>query len=318
MRVISGLSELETIGLKNVATTLGTFDGVHAGHRKIISTLREIGQERDLEPVLVTFHPHPQIVLGKRGPTELLTTLEEKLKLLEGTNIGTVVILDFNRQLASYAPENFVREILIQKMGMKAFVIGYDHAFGKDRSGNKELLSRMSQTDNFHFVVVPEFRINNQNVKSTIIRELLKTGEFELARRALGYNYFLTGKIIKGHGIGKTLGFPTVNLAVPPGKLLPKEGVYSAMASFDGKRFPGMVYIGARLTFNDTALSVEVNLFDFKDKIDSGAATLELTGYIRPPEKFRNTEELIEQMKNDELEIRKRLGDEILKQEAEN
>jgi riboflavin kinase/FMN adenylyltransferase len=313
MKVISGISELESSGLSNLATTLGTFDGVHAGHRKIISTLREVAAEKNLEAVLVTFHPHPQIVLGRRGPTELLTTLEEKLGLIEETGIGTVVILDFNRQLASFLPEDFVRQILIEKMGMKALVIGYDHAFGKDRSGNKELLARMARTDGFHFVVVPEFRINNQNVKSTIIRELLKAGEFELARRALGYNYFLTGKIIKGHGVGKSLGFPTVNLAITPGKLLPKEGVYSAVTRFDSRRLPGMAYIGARLTFNDTALSVEVNLFDFDEDVKSGNAVLELTGYVRPPEKFKSTDQLAEQMKHDESEVRRRLSTEILK-----
>jgi riboflavin kinase/FMN adenylyltransferase len=144
-------------------------------------------------------------------------------------------------------------------------------------------------------------------VKSTIIRELLKTGEFELAYRALGYNYFLSGKIIKGHGIGKTLGFPTINLAIPPGKLLPKEGVYSATARFDNARYMGMIYIGSRLTFNDSALSVEMNLFDFTGNVKSESATVELTNYLRPPEKFQSKLELIERMKNDEIEIRKML-----------
>lgn len=307
MKVICGLTELEASNLKNMAVTLGTFDGVHVGHKKIIATLLDVSRERNLHSVLVTFHPHPQVVLGKRGPTELLTTLEEKLELFAATGIETVVILDFNRQLASYPPETFVREILEDEMDMKALVIGYDHAFGKDRSGNKEILARMSKNDNFYFTVVPEFRINNQNVKSTIIRELLKTGEFELARRALGYNYFLTGKIVRGHGIGKTLGYPTVNMAVPPGKLLPKEGVYSGMARFDHHSHPGMIYIGARLTFNDLTLSVEVNLLDFDGTVDSDHATATLLDYIRPPEKFKSKEDLIEQMKNDEHEIKKRL-----------
>jgi riboflavin kinase / FMN adenylyltransferase len=308
MKVIYGLSELEGAGLKNCAVTLGTFDGVHVGHRKIIATLLEMSRERGLHPVLVTFNPHPQIVLGKRGPTEILTTLDEKLDLLSSTGIGTVVVLEFNRQLASFPPETFVRDILIGSTDMKALVIGYDHAFGRDRAGNKELLAKMSVSDGFYFTVVPEFRINNQNVKSTIIRELLKTGEFELARKALGYNYFISGKIIRGHGIGKTLGFPTVNLAIPPGKLLPKEGVYSGIARFDHTRLPGMIYIGARLTFNDAALSVEVNLLDFTGNIDSDHSTIELTGYIRPPVKFQDKGQLINQMKIDEIEIRKRIA----------
>jgi riboflavin kinase / FMN adenylyltransferase len=312
MKVIYGLAELESTNLTDTAVTLGTFDGVHVGHRKIIATLLDVSREKELHSVLVTFHPHPQVVLGKRGPTELLTTLEEKLELLKSTGIETVVILEFNRQLASFPPETFVREILVDEMNMKALIIGYDHAFGKDRAGNKELLAKMSKIENFYFTVVPEFRINNQNVKSTIIRELLKTGEFDLAKRALGYDYFLTGKIVKGHGIGKTLGYPTINLAVPPGKLLPKEGVYSGLIRFDHESYSGMVYIGARLTFNDLALSVEVNLFDFEDKIDSDNASVDLLNYIRPPVRFGNKEELIEQMKKDEIEIKKLLNKEAV------
>jgi riboflavin kinase / FMN adenylyltransferase len=310
MKVIYGLTELQNSGLTDSAVTLGTFDGVHVGHRKIIDALTEICRQKNLHSVLVTFHPHPQLVLGKRGPIELLTTLEEKLELLSTTGLETVVVLDFNRQLASYPPESFVREILIDKLQMKSLVIGYDHAFGRDRAGNKDLLGRMAQSDGFDFTIVPEFRINNQNVKSTIIRELLKAGEFELAYRALGYDYFLTGKIIKGHGIGKTLGFPTINLAVPPGKLLPKEGVYSAVARFDRGRHPGMIYIGSRLTFNDAALSVEMNLFDFSGSVNSDTASVELTKYLRAPEKFQTKEQLIERMKNDEIEIRKMLSKE--------
>jgi riboflavin kinase/FMN adenylyltransferase len=306
MRVIRGLNELETSGLTNVISTLGSFDGVHAGHRRIIATVEDIALKEKLTPVLVTFHPHPQIVLGMRGPTELLTTLEEKLLLFEMAGMQNVVILEFNRQLASYPPDIFVRDILIAKMGMKALVIGYDHAFGKDRSGNKDLLEKLSRVEKFEFMVVPEFKINNQTVKSTIIRDLLKAGEFELARRALGYNYFLTGEIIKGHGIGKSLGFPTINLAIPSGKLLPKEGVYSAVANIDGVQYPGMAYIGARLTFGDMAISVEVNLFDFDGEVGSNLATLELTGYIRPPEKFKSADELTARMKLDEIEVRKK------------
>jgi riboflavin kinase / FMN adenylyltransferase len=307
MKVIFGLSELESSNLKNSAVTLGTFDGVHVGHRKIISTLLDLSQEKSLHPALVTFDPHPQIVLGKRGPTELLTTLDEKLELLSTTGIETVVVLEFNRQLASFPPETFVRDILIRSTNMKALVIGYDHAFGHDRAGNKELLAKMAASDGFYFTVVPEFRINNQNVKSTIIRELLKTGEFELARKALGYNYFISGKIIRGHGIGKTLGFPTINLDIPPGKLLPKEGVYAGLARFDHQDHPGMVFIGSRLTFNDSTLTVETNLLDFDGDVKSDHAVLELLDYIRPPEKFQDKDGLIKQMKIDEIEIRKRI-----------
>ncbi len=308
MKVISGLNQLETEGLSDVAATIGTFDGVHPGHRKIIDTLLRVADEQKLRSTLVTFNPHPQIVLGTRGPVEILTTLEEKLELLASTGIDTVVVLDFNKQLASYPPEDFVREVLIKKLGMKALVFGYDHAFGKNRAGNSQLLEKMSKTDDFYFSVVPEFKMEGQAIKSTFIRNELKSGDYARAVEFLGYNYFITGKIVRGHGIGKTLGFPTINLAVPPGKLLPREGVYSASARFDGAKRSGMAYIGQRLTFNDKTLSVEVNLFDFDGQVESERAVLELMEYIRAPKKFDSPETLAKKMKNDEVEIKKRIG----------
>ncbi len=308
MKVVSGLNNIESAGLKDVAATLGTFDGVHLGHRKIIETLIKIGIEQNLNPVLVTFKPHPQLVLGKRGPTELLTTFEEKMKLLEDTGIDTVVVLEFNRQLASYPPEDFVNEILIKKLDMKALVFGYDHAFGKDRAGNRELLEKMARSNGFTFTVVQEHKIDGLRLKSTPIRKELKTGDYKRAVAALGYDYYVTGKIVKGHGVGKTLGYPTINLAVPSGKLLPKEGVYSATAHFNGRTYNGMAYIGQRLTFDDETLSVEINLFDFSGKIESDTAVLELLEFIRPPGKFGSPDELASKIKEDEKTIRDRIN----------
>ena len=308
MKVVSGLNNIELAGLRKVAATLGTFDGVHLGHRKIIQTLIEIADDQKLNSTLITFKPHPQMVLGKRGPTELLTTFDEKLKLLGTTGISTVVVLDFNRQLASYPPEDFVNEILIKKMDMRALVFGYDHAFGKDRAGNRELLEKMARADGFTFTVVKEHRINGLQLKSTPIRAELKSGDYKRAVAALGYNYFITGDIVKGHGVGKTLGYPTMNLEVPSGKLLPREGVYAAKTHFSNRTYGGMAYIGQRLTFDDVTLSVEVNLFDFSGRIDSDTAVLELIDFIRPPEKFDSPEELAEKIKEDEKIIRDRIN----------
>lgn len=308
MRVVSGLNHIELAGLRQVAATLGTFDGVHLGHRKIIETLIEIARDQKLNSTLITFKPHPQMVLGKRGPTELLTTFEEKLKLLQNTGVSTIVVLDFNRQLASYPPEDFVREILIKKMDMRALVFGYDHAFGKDRAGNRELLEKMAKDEGFTFTVVQEHKIDGLRLKSTPIRAELKNGNYRRAVSALGYNYFLTGNIVKGHGVGKSLGYPTVNLAVPSGKLLPKEGVYAATAHFNNHIYKGMAYIGQRLTFEDTTLSVEMNLFDFSGNIHSESAVLELVDFIRPPEKFDSPEELAKKIKEDEIIIRNRIN----------
>lgn len=308
MKVISGLDRLESASISDAVATIGTFDGVHLGHKRIIEVMLEKSRMMNLRSTLVTFHPHPQMVLGKRGPMEILTTLEEKLELLRATGIETVVVLDFNRQLASYPPEDFVRKILIRRLGMKALVIGYDHCFGKDRAGNSALLEKMSKTDGFDFTVVPEFTADGRTVKSTVIRNELKSGDYRKAREILGYNYLISGKIIKGHGVGKTLGYPTINLAVPPVKLLPKDGVYAARARFDANRFEGMAYIGGRLTFGDTALSVEVNLFDFSGRVESDKVLLELKEFIRPPVKFETSEKLAEKIRSDEMEIKKRLG----------
>jgi len=307
MKVISGLNNLESSNLQNTAVTIGTFDGVHLGHLKIIETLLQISRSRDLKSVLVTFNPHPQMVLGKRGPTELLTSLDEKLELLKKTGIDTVIVLEFNKQLALYPPEDFVGDILLNKIGMKALVFGYDHAFGKDRAGNKELLKELAERLDFSFSVVPEYKAGGDSLKSTPIRKELKDGDFKKAIRALGYSYLISGKIIEGHGIGKTLGFPTINLGVPPGKLLPKEGVYAATARFNGEIFKGMAYIGQRLTFDDKTLTVEINLFDFKGKIENENIVLTLHEFIRPPEKFNTADELVEKMKSDKIEIEKRL-----------
>ncbi len=308
MKVISGLSQLELTNISDVAATIGTFDGVHLGHKRIIEVLLEKGRHMNLQSALVTFNPHPQMVLGKRGPTEILTTLDEKLELLRATGIEIVIVLDFNRQLASYPPEDFVREILIKRLGMKALVIGYDHGFGKDRAGDSALLEKMSKTDGFHFTVVPEFRADSRTVKSTVIRRELKSGDYREVRDILGYDYLISGKIIRGHGVGKTLGYPTINLAVPPVKLLPKEGVYAARARFNGNEFDGMAYIGGRLTFGDPALSVEINLFDFSGRVESDKILLELKEFIRPPVKFESSAKLAEKMKSDEMEIKKRFA----------
>lgn len=308
MRVVSGLDKLESAEFKNVAATIGTFDGVHLGHKKIIEKLLEISSQNNLLSTLITFQPHPQMLLGKRGPIELLTTIDERLKLLEKTGIEAVVILGFNRQLASYPPEDFVREILLKTLDMKALVFGFDHVFGKDRAGNKELLERLAKSENFKFAVVPQHKVDGIQLKSTPIRRELKSGDYKRAIAALGYNYFISGRIIKGHGIGKTLGYPTVNLAVSPGKLLPKDGVYSAVAHFDDKSYDGMAYIGQRLTFDDETLSVEINLFDFTGNIESGEGILELVEFIRAPEKFESADELTKKINEDEKIIRNKLS----------
>ena len=300
MKVISGLNELESSKLNNRAITMGTFDGVHLGHRRIIENVLNVAKRLILSPSLLTFDPHPQMVLGTKGPIEILTTLSEKLELLESTGIENVIVLEFNKQLASFPPEDFVNEILIKKVGMKALVIGHDHAFGRNRSGDKELLKSLATKYNFDFTVVPAFTKDDRIVNSTLIRNELRRGSYKFAREYLGYNYRLSGKIVKGHGIGKKIGFPTINLALPHGKLLPQKGVYAAVAKIADRNYKGMAYIGERLTFDDSSISVEMNIFRWDNQIKADCATIELAAFVRTPEKFESVEKLVEKIKKDE------------------
>jgi len=306
MKEISGLNELESARLKDTAATLGTFDGVHMGHKQIIAKVLEVAREKHLQSTLITFDPHPQMVLGKKGPIEILTTLQEKLELLKLTGIENIIVIEFNRQLASYPPEDFVREILLSKVGMKALVVGHDHAFGRNRSGNKALLKDLSGKMEFYFTAVEAYKIDGKIVNSTLIRNELSHGSYRDAVKYLGYNYSLSGKIVKGHGMGKQLGYPTINLALPHGKLLPQKGVYAANAIISGNKMPGMAYVGERLTFGDATISVEINIFDWNNRLQAACADVELLDFIRPPERFESAEKLIEKMKKDEYEIKKR------------
>ena len=177
MRVISGIADIQNAGLQDTAVTIGTFDGVHLGQHKIVSSLITVAEENELQPLLITFEPHPQMVLKTRGPIEILTVLEEKLNLLAAAGVETVIVLEFDKKLATLTPDDFVNEILIKKLNMKALVIGYDHAFGRNRSGNKTLLEEMSLSNGFGFSVVSQLTVDGQAVKSSFIRRELKTGD---------------------------------------------------------------------------------------------------------------------------------------------
>jgi len=305
MKVIYGKSSLENENIKSTTLTVGTFDGIHKGHMVLLERLVRVAAEKHTASVVVTFDPHPQMVLGKRGRTEILNTNEEKLEQLEKLNLDIAVILEFNEQLASLEAESFVKRILIECLHMKHFVVGYDHSFGRDRCGNYELVKSLADNYNFTYEMVEPIQNGNKPVKSSRIRKELKTGSYDLAVEMLGYNYFLSGEIIRGTGIGKKLGYPTININIPPGKLLPKEGVYAAKVRVDNEIIPGMAYIGGRLTFGDKTIAVEVNLFNFCEDVSGKKVRLMLEKYTRAPQKFKTSEELIAALAEDEKKIKK-------------
>jgi riboflavin kinase / FMN adenylyltransferase len=251
--------------LENAVVTIGTFDGVHAGHQKIISHLKQIAAETGGETVLLTFYPHPRAVLQPDdNDLKLITTMEERITLLEKAGIDHLIIQPFDKEFSRISAVEFVRDLLIAKIGMKTLVIGYDHHFGRNREGSYKDLEEMSPVYNFRLEEIPEQIIDDMTVSSTKIRKALLSGDIETANHLLIHPFSFHGKVIHGDKIGRTIGFPTANIRIhDKSKLIPANGIYAATVDIDGKKFNGMLYIGNRPVLGTTALSVEINIFDF-------------------------------------------------------
>jgi riboflavin kinase / FMN adenylyltransferase len=303
MKVVYGISALEEFEIASSTVTVGTFDGVHKGHRVLLDRLRAAAAENHTPSVVLTFDPHPQLVLGTRGRTEILNTTEEKLELLEKVDPDVVVILEFNQQLASLEAEDFIERILVEDLRLKHFVVGYDHNFGRGRRGDFELVKSEAGKYNYTYEKVEPVQNGDGPVKSSRIRVELKRGDYREAISMLGYPYFITGEVVRGRGIGKKIGYPTININVPSGKLIPRSGVYASWVQVDQLRIPGMAYIGGRLTFDDEAMTVEVNLFDFDEDLSGKKIKMILEEYTRAPRKFDSVEELKAALANDKQQV---------------
>ena len=304
MNVCFDLRRVDYTPFDKPVVTVGTFDGVHRGHQSIIKKLVEKAKRKKRKSVLVTFEPHPQSVVAPKSAPRILTTLEEKLSLLEKLGIDEVLVLNFDRELANYSPEEFVEEIVVNKLNVGDLVIGYDHAFGKNRRGRTGLLKRLSQECAFGLEIVPPVENAGLPIKSTRIREELKEGSFEKAVGMLGHGYPLYGTKITGSGLGKKLRYPTVNLAVSKAKLLPKDGVYISLAQMEGKLYTGMFFIGKSFLFPEKGRSLEVNVFDYKPKKDVKKISLFLLEWVRPNKRLKSLDALKEQLKEDERKAR--------------
>jgi len=308
MKVICGISALEAANIQAATLTVGTFDGVHKAHVVLLKRLKQAAAENNTPSVVVTFDPHPQMVLGTRGRTEILNTTEEKLEQFAKMNLDLIVILEFNQQLASLEAEEFIKRILHEDLRMKHFVVGYDHCFGQGRRGDFELVK--ANADQYHYTYEMVGPVNNGGdpIKSSRIRRELKSGDYDLAVEMLGYHYFVTGEVVRGRGLGRSLGFPTINLNIPPGKLLPQPGVYAAKVIADGREIPGMAYIGGRLTFGDETITVEANLFDFDEDLAGKKVRMILEHHTRSPRKFDTPEQLIAALAEDKKQVKKMLN----------
>lgn len=305
MQVFNSIKDLKKN--KNTILTLGTFDGIHPGHLKIINKMVDCSKEKECRNVVITFHPHPKNVLGKEDSVKMLTTQEEKIKLLEKQGIENLLIINFTREFAALSAEEFIYDYLINRIGLSEIILGYDHHFGKGRKGNAVLLKQIGAKEDFIVTTAEPYLIDGEVVSSTKIREAIAKGNIVKANKLLGRNYEISGVVVGGDKRGRELGFPTANIKLTSQeKLLPASGIYAVKVDFENKKHYGLLSIGKRPTFyNEGDLVIEVYLFDFNRDIYGAAITLELVEKLRSEEKFNSAEELINQMKKDEESGRK-------------
>jgi riboflavin kinase/FMN adenylyltransferase len=299
MEVIFGLNK-NLMGKKSVLT-VGTFDGIHLGHREIIRELMTIAKKNDFTSSLLTFEPHPKtVVQDSPHRVKLLTTLEEKLQILQDIGLERVIIAKFTREFSEMNYKTFVEEILLQRLRAACIIIGYDHSFGRNRAGNFRELENLSNIYSFKLQEVGPFKIGNQTVSSTRIRNYIDEGDMENANKMLGHYYSLDGIVIKGEGRGQRLSFPTANLMIEnQNKLTPKEGVYVVQCEVLGKSYRGMANIGYKPTFGGVSRTVEVHIFDFSDDIYGEKITTQFIQRLRDEVKFSNEKQLINQLNLD-------------------
>jgi riboflavin kinase/FMN adenylyltransferase len=309
MKVYNHIDEFKQI--KNAVVTIGTFDGVHIGHQKIISRLQEVARQKGGETVILTFFPHPRMILHPDDLNiKLISTMDEKAERLANLGIDHLIITPFTRDFSNLSPQEYIREILVKKIGTNQIIIGYDHKFGKDRSGGLKELQHHSSELGYEVEEIPEQDIDDVTISSTKIRTAILSGDIKTAENFLGYPFHLTGKVIKGDQIGRQLGFPTANLFIVESyKLIPADGIYAVRVDFKSgegnfKRADGMAYIGHRPTINGMSRNIEVNIFDFQEDIYGQSIRLNFLEYMRDDQKFNSLEELKEQLSLDEVNAR--------------
>lgn len=279
--------------------SLGMFDGVHLGHISIINLLKSVAQENNLETAILTFWPHPRKVFNPNDEIKLLNTLNEKLNLLENANLDVVFLKSFDENFRNLTGEEFVRQILVQKLNVKHIIIGHDHVFGKNKSGNFELLQKLSKELDFKVQQLNAVKEGDSNISSTKIRNCLSNGNITGANKMLGYHYSVSGKVIDGKKLGRTIGYPTANIEVDELKLLPKKGAYIVEVFVKNKFYKGMLSIGTNPTVNGEKLTVEVYILDFNEDIYGEEITVKFRDFLHEEIKFESLEKLIERLDED-------------------
>ena len=281
-------------------TTIGTFDGVHIGHQKIINKVVKLAKKLGFTPIVLTLFPHPRMVLQKDNSIKLLNTIDERIDILKSYGIPKVIVKEFTHEFANLSAEEYVKDILIDELNTKYIVVGYDHHFGKNRSANIEDLKKYAKTYNFEIKEISAQDIKDVTVSSTKIRNALNDGNVSLSNSYLGYNYFITGLVVKGKGLGRKLDFPTANIQIKESyKLIPKDGVYVVQCQLNSRVVFGMMNIGTNPTINDKGRSIEVHFFEYNEDLYNHKLKIEFLKRLRNEQKFKNLEALKSQLRED-------------------
>lgn len=288
--------------LKNSVITVGTFDGVHKAHQEIVHEVVQRARQRGGRSVVVTFEPHPkEVVTSQKGPVELLTTIHERITLIQRLNVDVLFIIRFTYEFSRLGSGDFYKTFLVEGIGVTEVVVGYDHMFGRNREGGTEALLSLGKTYNFSVFALQPYLVGDTVVSSTRIRLALKEGDLRRASALLGYEYELSGTVVHGDGRGKSIGFPTANIEPEsPKKLIPGRGVYLVSAGINGEHYFGMMNIGTRPTVTDGSReSLEVHLLDFDGDIYGSRITVTFLRRLRNEQRFASVEELIRQLQQD-------------------
>lgn len=282
---------------KHTVITIGTFDGVHIGHQKIIQRLVAVGKEKNLEPTILTFFPHPRMVLQKDANIKLINTIDEKKDILVNFGLDSLIIKKFTQDFSRLTAKEFVEDVLVKELKAKHIIIGYDHHFGRNRAANIEDLKAFGKIYGFEVEEITAQDINDVAVSSTKIRNALLKGDIKTANVYLGYNFLLTGHIVRGKGLGRTINFPTANLQLLESyKLVPKQGVYIVKTKYQDKTYYGMMNIGTNPTVNGNKQTIEIHFFDLNQSLYDERLQIEILKRLRDEEKFESIETLKKQL----------------------
>ena len=304
MKITHGFSNFITT--KRTIITIGTFDGVHIGHQKVIGQLLNSSKKEKEVSLLLTFFPHPKMILQKNSDIKLINTIEEKSELLDKLGLDNLIIQPFNHEFSRLSAFEFVRDVLVNQLNISKLIIGYDHRFGKNREGSFEQLQEYGELFGFKVEEISVQSLNDISISSTKIRKALDKGNINIANNYLGYNFTLSGEVVKGNNLGSTIGFPTANISIKEDyKLIPKNGVYVVKSIIDTILYYGMMNIGNRPTVDGKHQTIEVNFFNLDDNLYGKNIKVELLHFLRDEQKFDSIDDLKTQLHQDKKDAKK-------------